>query len=243
MDQLRDYADDRLVSGCVYCGGSNDTCDHVPSRIFLDAPVPENLPVVGACRACNNSFSLDEEYLACLIESVLAGSTDPDRIRRPGIANILRRKPALRARIDTAQKSVDGQLQFRTELVRVRNVLLKLARGHAAFELSQVCRYEPIVFWSRPLHLLTNEERDLFDSCHVVQLFGEIGSRSQQRILVSEVKLRSENGEESIVQLLINDWINVQDGRYRYLATHDTDGVKVKIVIAEYLACEVVWGV
>src|SRR5438105_2056850 len=35
MDQLKSYADDRLINGCVYCGGPEETRDHVPSRVFL----------------------------------------------------------------------------------------------------------------------------------------------------------------------------------------------------------------
>ena len=137
MDQLRNYADDRLIRGCIYCDGSEETRDHVPSRVFLDSPLPENLPVVAACWSCNNGFSRDEEYVACLIESAIAGSTNPDHIGRPEIANILRRSPALRARIEGAKSCEDGQILFGFEPERVKNVLLKLARGHAAFELSQ----------------------------------------------------------------------------------------------------------
>jgi hypothetical protein len=110
MDQLRSYADDRLVNECIYCGGSGETRDHVPSRVFLDPPFPENLPVVGACGLCNGGFSRDEEYFACLIESAVAGSTDPDHIRRPEVASILRRTPALRARIEAAKSFKDGRI-------------------------------------------------------------------------------------------------------------------------------------
>ena len=49
VQQYRDFADERLVSGCVYCGGPEETNEHVPSRVFLDQPYPENLPGVDAC--------------------------------------------------------------------------------------------------------------------------------------------------------------------------------------------------
>ena len=103
MDQLRDFADSRLLSGCIYCGGPAETRDHVPSRCLLERPYPENLPVVASCARCNQGFSKDEEYLVCLIESALCGSTDPDKIKRPTVANILRNSPTLRARIESAQ--------------------------------------------------------------------------------------------------------------------------------------------
>jgi hypothetical protein len=242
MDQLRNFADDRLVDGCIYCGGKEETRDHVPSRVFLDAPLPENLPVVLACASCNNGFSKDEQYLACLIESVIAGSTDPGHIRRPSVAAILRETPALRALIDQARILKDGHVHFNVELERVKNVLLKLARGHAAFELSQICREEPDSFWWCPLVAMTEDQKEAFDACHVTQLMGEIGSRSSQRALVTQVLLQSISAEQRSLGLLVNDWLDVQDGRYRYLAIGDLGKITIRIVIAEYLACEVTWA-
>lgn len=244
MDQLKDLADDRLVYRCIYCGDLDDTRDHVPSRVLLDAPLPENLPVVPACRKCNNGFSQDEEYLACLVEAVVAGSTNPDDMRRPVVAAILRRSPALRARIEAAKTSKDGQTQFSVEPDRIKRILLKLARGHAAFELSRVCREDPSTLWWRPLGLLTEEERAPFEEAHVTGLLGEIGSRGSQRIMVIQPVLQSSDGAQTTLEmgLVINDWIDVQDDRYRYLAVDDGDGVNIKIVIGEYLACEVSWN-
>lgn len=242
MDQVKNLADNRLVNGCLYCGGAEESRDHVPSRVFLDSPLPENLPIVSACSPCNNSFSLDEAYVACLIESVIAGSTDPARIRRPGIASLLQRKPALRARIESAKSISDGQIQFNIEPDRIRNVILKLARGHAAFELSQVRRDEPKSLWWYPLPLMTDAQRDDFDASHVVQMIGEVGSRGSQRLLATQITLQSLNdGGQSTLNLVINDWLDVQEGCYRYLAIDDVGEIKIKIVIAEYLACEVTW--
>ena len=241
MEQVKNYADDRLINGCIYCGGLGETRDHVPSRVFLDAPLPENLPVVGACLSCNNGFSRDEEYLVCLIESAIVGSTDPDHIRRSGVAKILRRTPALRARIEAAKSTRDGQIQFAVEPERVINVLLKLARGHAAFELSQLCLEASSSLWWCPLALMSEEQRDSFDASHVVETLGEVGSRQSQRLLVTQFVFRSENGEESTSDLLIDDRVDVQGGRYRYLAIDDGIEIRIKIVIAEYLACEVTW--
>ena len=203
MNQLKNLADDRLVNGCIYCGGLEETRDHVPSRVFLDSPLPENLPVVWACSTCNNSFSLDEEYFACLIESAIAGSTDPDHIRRPGVAEILRRAPALRARIEAAKNIIDGRTQFNIEPDRIRNVLLKLARGHAAFELSQIRREDPSSLWWRSFPQMTEDEKDSFDASHVTEMFGEVGSRGLQRLFVTQMNLQSITGEKSTLNLLI----------------------------------------
>ncbi|MFM5135422.1 hypothetical protein [Aeromonas rivipollensis] len=243
MDQLLDLADDRLINGCIFCGGSSDTRDHVPSRILLDAPYPENLPVVGACKTCNQGFSKDEQYLVCLLESVFAGSTDPERIRRPSVARAMKRSPALKARIEAAKSSINGQTVFHPEGDRVKNVMLKLARGHAAFELSQPCKEEPDHYWCGALETLNEEAQEGFDAAHIQQLFGEIGSRNMQRMFAAEVMLKSESGEQKKVQVVVNDWVDVQEGRYRYLAIDEVNRIIIRIVISEYLACEIGWSI
>jgi hypothetical protein len=93
MEQLRNYGDQRNQEWCVHCGDPGETRDHIPSRILLDEPYPENLPVVAACRSCNAGFSLDEEYFACLVECVLAGGVEPERQLRPKIRRFLQAKP------------------------------------------------------------------------------------------------------------------------------------------------------
>ncbi|QDT86052.1 hypothetical protein MalM14_37260 [Gimesia chilikensis] len=241
MEQLMDLADDRLINGCIYCGGPAETRDHVPSRILIESPYPENLPVVGACRSCNNSFSKDEQYFVCLIESAIAGSTNPDMIRRTSVAKALRRSPALRTQIESMKSKTGVPTVFEAEPERVKNVLLKLARGHAAFELSQLCREEPDCFIWWPISIMSSEEREAFDAGHLVEQLGEIGSRGSQRIVMTEVSLRSMSGELTKLRLLINGWLNVQKGFYRYIAIDDYSEIRIKIVIAEYLACEVAW--
>lgn len=241
MEQFRVFSDGRLVNGCLYCGGPEESRDHVPSRVFLDAPYPPNLPVVWACISCNNGFSLDESYVACLIETVLEGSTDPNKINRKKIIDILNRTPDLRSRLESAKTVIDGQAQFAVETERMKNVMLKLARGHAAFELSQVRRNAPTAFWCRPLSLLTEEEREEFEAPHFIDTLGEVGSRGMQRTLVTQIALETLDGNQSTLNLAINDWLEVQEGRYRYIAIDEGTEITIKIVVAEYLACEVVW--
>ena len=70
MLQRPEYGEGHLERVCCYCGGYADTVDHVSSKVFLDEPYPDNLPVVPCCRNCNEEFSLDEEYVAVLLECV-----------------------------------------------------------------------------------------------------------------------------------------------------------------------------
>lgn len=244
MDLLQDFADDRLLSGCMFCDSPSGelTRDHVPSRVLLDRPFPPNLPVVVACGTCNHSFSLDEEYLACLIDSVVAGTTDPDSLRRDVVKRIMRDKPALRERIERCRYVVEDRLHFVPDPGRVDNVIRKLARGHAAFELSTALRRPPdrLEWWALPS--MSEQQRDDFDAAHVHGLIGEVGSRSTQRMMLVTTKLRLASGELVEAPLLVSDWIEVQEGRYRYLACDDAGGSTIKIVIGEYLACEAHWA-
>lgn len=242
MQHLNNLADDRLIRGCVYCAGPAETRDHVPSKCLLERPFPSNLPVVGCCDSCNQDFSRDEQYFVCLIESVLCGSTDPKEFGRPSVAKIMQDSPALRQRIENSKTDLAGQIAFVPEMERVRNVMLKLARGHAAFELSQPCREEPDHFWCGALYSLAQEDQDVFHSVHFQEIFGEVGSRNMQRLLVMQMPVQHENGEQRNLGMLINDWVDVQDNLYRYIAIDDMGMLIIRIVVAEYFACEVGWG-
>ncbi len=115
---------------------------------------------------------------------------------------------------------------------RVRNVVLKLARGHAAYELSlpQLDEPEEIVFG--PLLAMSEVERADFESAGCGELRGwpEIGSRAFLRAC-GEFPCRNQEGS----------WIVVQPGRYRYSVDQSGD-VAVRMVLAEYLACQVRWA-
>jgi hypothetical protein len=121
------FVDERCTGMCAYCGGEPSTRDHVPSRVLLDEPYPPELPVVDACIKCNNGFSSDEAYVACFLECVLAGSTEPGRIGRPKISRLLKKEPALRVRIaQCVSQDESGRLVWKPEDARFRTVILKL---------------------------------------------------------------------------------------------------------------------
>jgi len=228
VEHIENYGDERQLAWCIHCGGSTETKDHVPSRVFLDEPYPEYLPVVPCCEPCNKSFSLDEEYLACLIECVIAGSVEQGKIRREKIRRTLQHTPALAARLNQARNVQDDGIVFNIEHERVRNVVLKLARGHVAYELNEPQREEPSSVIFVPLVSLTDETREDFESPPTPSLCGwpEVGSRAMQNLVLP--------GPEEF------PWVVVQPGRYRYLTSVD-DGVVVRIVIGEYLGCDVIW--
>lgn len=230
MKQLQNYGDRRQIIACVYCGGPTETRDHVPSKVLLDSPFPENLPVVPACSRCNQSFSGDEAYLACLLECVLCGSTEPEKIQRSNVRRILQERPSLRARIQKATYSDEhGRTTFTVEQKRAKNVILKLARGHCAYELNEIQRDEPSSFMMLPLAALSQAQRNHFEAVPggPIGVWPEVGSRAFQRLLIADDAYHA-------------GWLTVQEGRYRVLVQGET-GVIIRIVLFEYLACEVIW--
>lgn len=225
VQQLPNYGDDRNKGWCVFCGGPEETRDHAPSRVFLDEPYPDNLPVLPSCLACNTSFSLDEEYLACLIECARTGSVGDARAARPKIDRTLQRKASLESRLAAARVETADGIIWTPDEKRVRNVIVKLARGHVAFEQNEPRLDEPISVAIRPVCTMTPEAREEFEVPPNTGLWPEVGSRAMHRILVSA------EGD--------HPWIEVQPDRYRYLVAPGP--FMVRIVIAEYLAAEIIW--
>lgn len=227
MQQIPNFGDERNKGWCVFCGGPQETRDHAPSRVFLDEPYPENLPVLPACQACNNSFSLDEEYLACLIECARAGSVEQACSARPKVAKALAHKPPLASRLSAARVETSDAIIWRPEEDRVRNVVVKLARAHVAFEQNEPQLDDPVGVSIIPLCGMAEDGRADFEASPDSGGWPEVGSRAMHRILVGA------EGEFP--------WIEVQPGRYRYLVATGSGGITVRIVIAEYLAAEVTW--
>lgn len=241
MDPRHLFIDQRLIIGmCAYCGANTNTRDHVPSKVLLDEPYPPELPVVGACKECNFSFSLDEQYLACFLDCVICGDTAVSGLHRPKVKRILEDNPSLQQRIKGARKRDEADnMLWEPEVDRVRNVILKLAIGHAVYELYS--KYElypklktPTVINFAPLQILKNEERSAFEQLGTGNsvLWPEIGSRAFLRAFGKSPDQRS----------LSKGWVEIQPERYRY-AVAETDGVLVRIVLSEYLACEIVWDI
>ena len=77
-----------------------------------------------------------------------------------------------------------------------------------------------------PLDMLPDNNRNQFERLSTISIWPEVGSRAMQRLAFSQ------NNEP--------EWIVVQPGRYRYVAFVD-DSVIVRMVLSEYLACEVIW--
>lgn len=228
MRQVPTFFDDRLVGGCTYCGGLADTRDHVPPRVFLDQPFPENLPVVGSCTTCNGGASLDEQYVACALEVAVAGSAEPDLLERDVIRRTLQRSPELRERLaGSIQRGLVGDSTFLPEGDRVQRVADKTARAIWRFETGE---HEPDVQTRVefcPLDALDHSRREEFLRPTRSEIFPEVGSR------MMVLQIESDG-------LLGGHWEVVQPDRFAYLISiGGAVSSTVRMVIRGYLAVEV----
>ena len=204
MDRRHLWFDNRLKGFCIYCGRHSETRDHVPSKVLLDKPFPKNLPVVECCLECNLSFSADEEYVACFIECILAGSTDPSKLKRAKVVKILEKKASLAKRISSSRKSLSKKMNYwKPEMNRIEKIILKLARGHLDFELSLQRMDQPSNVTIVPIMMMNKEESDQFVIPPNIHLYPELGSRSFLK------------GKDTLWHSW-SDWNVVQPGRYQY---------------------------
>lgn len=232
------------VHYCIYCGGLADTREHVPSRTFLNKPLPSDLPVLPACQRCNNGFSSDElytkTYIMCLKEALDNNNPDCLQIESVDRKEIRDAKNAVKEVIETNTLTYDK---------RVGRVLLKLAIGHAIYELSE--GYYSLKWNGTPLYtkyiirpaVSESEWNDLeYAEPMNDKMLPEIGSRVFRNLLVLQMPLVSfETKEQSNLNLTMMDWTDIQDGVYRYIAYFEDDKLIVKMIIMDYLYGEVVF--
>lgn len=226
MQRFKTYVDERLGGVCFSCGSLPTTRDHAPPKVFLDKPYPNNIIQVESCEPCNRVTASDEQYVACLIEVTLRGSTDPDDLQRPNIAKTLRRVPALRSRLAQARYDIDGSTGFRCEPERVDRVLVKMARGLWYFDHAEaptdalaICRWLPAP--------LSPEQEAQFFQTSGLQLLPEIGSHAFVRTLLPiRMTEPSKYGD---------GWVDIQEGRFSY----STDDSRVRMILSDYLFVDV----
>ncbi len=228
LRQIKTFSDIRLDGMCCYCGNYSTTRDHVPSKILLDKPYPENLPVVPCCDKCNQSFSLDEEYITCLLECILCNSTDIETLKRDKIRQILSGKKLLYQKIKNSHKEFNNPPSFFIDTTRLENFLIKLAKGHVKFENSEPVFEKPTRISFKSLSSMTQDEVDSYlTSVDFIQSF-EVGSRAMQNFLISDSSVFS-------------NWIEVQPNYYSYCVTSKMGQLSVKIFIRNFFAAEIIW--
>lgn len=222
MRQVRTSSDERLDAFCVYCSGEPSTRDHVPPKVLLDPPYPENLPVVGSCQACNEGASLDEEYLACLLEVAVCGSVLPIDLTRPTIARKLAENRGLAARLQRATTTQGKERLVEAETARVERVLEKIGRALWNFEGAETSGDMTATTEFAPLVVLSADDRARFFHAVSPEIWPEVGSRMMTRMAIGFT-----DG---------NTWEHVQAERFSYAIELGRAGVTVKMLLRGYLA-------
>lgn len=243
---------DRIVynngsSFCVYCGSLADSREHVPSKVFLRKPYPDNLYTVPACKKCNNSFSQDELYTRVVLdtleavahENTLQTCKEGASSKYPRLAeSVLREIESF----STKKSSMTSAFYFRSE--RIKRVLEKLAQGHAVYELSETYCLEGDGAWDiaktlysfRPL--LSEETICDYDCAADIQncMLPEIGSRVFENVFPVQIPIAQGDGIGTFaLHSVLLDWTDIQYGTYRYIAVFDGNRIQVNIVIDEFL--------
>ena len=124
---------------------------------------------------------------------------------------------------------------------RVERILLKLAIGHAAYELSELlfddwkgCLETIEYVWRHQI-----DESDWYSlSAPVVIKEGvlpEVGARSYRNVYIAEAI--DEDGKSMLM-----DWNEVQVGSYKYIAYYDNEKLIVKMIIKNLLYSQIVFS-
>lgn len=114
------------------------------------------------------------------------------------------------------------------ELDRIKNVLVKNARGHIMYEHGEPVEGTPTSVDAVPIQYLTEESYKRFEEIDYGTGWPEVGSRLMDRLITGR-DMRSDG------------WIELQRDTYRYAAMCHGNFI-VRIVVEEYLAAEVVWS-
>jgi hypothetical protein len=199
---------------CVYCSGMADTREHCPPKSFLKEPYPDNLTLIPACRKCNNSFSKAERKFKLLMDN-------------------------LENNINDERTTEDIQHLVTKHILPdyARMVLYKVAIGHSAYMLStgfgESHPIENVDILFAIKNQCSQKEWENFQDLTLIDTIPELGSRASDRcLLVKSV------GDDSF-RMVVFDWINVQDGIYKYLPYHDEKNISVKMVIRDLLYVKV----
>ena len=113
---------------CIFCGDTADSREHVFAKCFFDKPYPKIMMTVPTCQNCNQSFSLDEQYLFYLIEYLRSVEEKCGNPVRELAERTYQHSQNLETRMFTSIK-IDGKghVFFQFETNRIDRVVLKIA--------------------------------------------------------------------------------------------------------------------
>lgn len=214
MTHGQTLSDDRLHERCALCGERVPaTRDHVPPKVFLDDPLPTEVPVVRVCRECNSGASLDEEYIACILDVALCGGVDEPTLRQK-VTAALAHTASLKRQVAGSERWAEGRsLGFECDPQRLRAVIEKTGRGLLAYEDADGRAGDPVeISWAFA---------DQFEEPTTAQLLPEVGSLGLTRL-----------GKQGLHS---TPWVTLQSGRFAYRVDRTLEGTQVRMVFSDYL--------
>ena len=225
--------DKSVENGCVYCGKPANTREHVPSKAFLRKPYPGDLSTIPACFDCNNGFSADEKYVSCFLD-VLKAAVYQDYTCRIETTQRLETDKELQQLIHKQISKSDGRINYTLDEKRLCRILIKLAKGHAGFEVDHISFDDAdISVWYDFVFNMAESVIDEFEEIPQTDIAPEVGSRG----CVAPFVVQNIETGEAIGFIL---WNEAQEGQYRYQVMYNkTGGICVKIIIYEMLYCRV----
>lgn len=112
---------------CIFCSNVANTREHVIPRCFLNKPYPKNLPTLPSCQKCNNSFSMDEEYVMYLIDYLKSIEFNHGEFTRSKAENAFNHNGKLEDRMIESLDFLDAGIFFNIETERVKNIAKKIS--------------------------------------------------------------------------------------------------------------------
>ena len=108
----------------------------------------------------------------------------------------------------------NGKVYFKPDEKRILCILCKLARGHAGFELDYV-NFDNIetAVWYEFVFNMSQNDIEEFDDIPVYSLYPEVGSRGMYVI----------QNLSTGAAYTFAEWIDVQNGQYRYQVSYDNN--------------------
>lgn len=139
--------------------------------------------------------------------------------------------PKIQTILQEQIRTENDKVYFKPDIQRILRILLKLARGHAGFELDYVNFDDTTTeIWYEFIFNMSKRTIYEFNRISLYPLYPEVGLRGMYII---------QNLDTGNAQTFAR-WINVQEGQYRYQVSYSSNGnTSVKIVIYEFLYCKI----
>lgn len=226
----------RFKSVCIYCRSNQaKSKEHLPSRVFLDTPYPNEYSIVPACENCNIGFSADEVYVSCFVDRLRNALSDNKIPLREKTISAVRHDKGLARIICEQIRRENNKIFVNYQPEPFSKILIKLAKGHLCQAQDKVVDSDCWVecyFKFKPD--LSEDELYHFEELPYADKASECGSDFTHDLLIVE-------GIGGPSQIIV-PWNGVQDGNYRYLTYFKHDLYVVRIVICETLFAEVLFS-